>query len=198
MPRRYHPQDCSGDPSGSDRWRGLQDAADGSQGTRPAIKKGLGELPEALRRHLLDPLDDLLEPEAAVEGNVHLGETGHPAVGALEAEEEITLELLLGASQIRGTHRLIPNLSELPLDEVYHLLIVVAAGPRIDHEETAVAVGGAVRIDGVDEPSLLPDLLEQAGAHPAPEDRIEDRQGVAVPGRGREAIEPQGGVDLAE
>ena len=94
----------------------MKHAADGCQGARSPIKEELGKLLQALGRHLLDPLDDFLQPEAAVEIHVHLSEPGHPATGALEAEEEIAFELFLGAPKLRGTYRLIPDLPELGLD----------------------------------------------------------------------------------
>ena len=62
------------------------------------------------------------------------------------------------------------------LEDVVHL---ARAAAGVDAEQAAVGEAGGVRVHAVGQAALLPDLLEEAGAHPAAEGGVEHAQGPA-------------------
>ena len=53
-------------------------------------------------------------------------------------------------------------------------------GPGVDAEQAAIHKGGGERVDGVHQPALLPDLLEQPRRHAAAQQGAEQEGAVVV------------------
>src|SRR6202044_2445453 len=64
-------------------------------------------------------------------------------------------------------------------NEVDDLEGAVGGGSGVDAEGAGVAIGGEVGVDGVDEAALFADGLEEARAHAAAEDGVEQEGCVA-------------------
>src|SRR5215831_19338106 len=86
--------------------------------------------------------------------------------GALERHQQPCLHLCHGAIEFDGAQsRLEPN--RLLAQRRYQLGRLGLAGAGVDSKEPGVAISVDKGVNGVDQPSLLPNLLEQAGRHAA-------------------------------
>jgi hypothetical protein len=126
-----------------------------------------------------DALDDFVEVEEALEVHLLAREVRHARHGAFEREQEIALELVLGAAEFARLERLALEAAEFLHDEVDDLDGAIGRGSGVDAEGAGVAVGREVGVDGVDEATLFADGLEEAGTHAAAEDSVEQESGVA-------------------
>ena len=72
------------------------------------------------------------------------------------------------------------QLAEFVQDQVDGLQRLAGRGAGVDAERAGVAVGAQVGIDGVGQAALFADGLEEARAHAAAQDRVQDQGGVAV------------------
>ena len=94
-----------------------------------------------------------------------------------------------------------PSLLDLPhlLErDVQHALQVLRRAGGVDGLVAAVEVAVVVRHDGVDEAFLLADALEEARRHPAAEDGVEERRGIALVALLRKAARAEAEVNLLE
>ena len=102
----------------------------------------------------------------------------HAARGALEAEHQRPLEVVLRAPQFArveaaGLH--LPNLRDDHIDQFRHHVV---AAPGVDAEGTRILVRRQARKHRVGQATLLADVLEQARAHRAAERGVERIAGV--------------------
>ena len=152
------------------------------QGDGDAV--GLEEVPglghDLFLGDAFDAVEDLGDGEEALEVHLLAGEVGHAGHGAFEREEQIALELILGAAELAGLERLGFEAAKLLHDEVDDLKGAIRGGAGVDAEGAGVAVGVEVAVDGVDEAAFFADGLEEAGAHAAAEQGIEQQGGVTV------------------
>src|SRR5207253_8241987 len=95
-----------------------------------------------------------------------------------------------------GWRRLQPP--KLLHDQLDHGAGVGAPRASVDGQATDVAESVQAGEHGVDQPSLLANVLEQAGAHPSPEHRVEDIARKPFVVRLRIGRSPNQDVDLFE
>ena len=122
---------------------------------------------------LVDGEDRLLEQDGA-------SQRLHAAAGALHAEHELPLEVVLGARRWRR-----PSMSASRSRSASRMTRIASstascARAEVDGREAGVGVQRRVRVHGVGEAALLAHLLEEVRAPGAAEDGVDDEDGVAV------------------
>ncbi len=106
------------------------------------------------------------------------------------AQQDIALELVFGAGQFIQGERCLLQIAEFGQDQVNHFESLAGRGAGVDAEGPGVAIGAEVGVDGVGHAALFADGLEEARAHAAAQDGIQNERGVAVfvgDGRGGDA-----------
>ena len=112
--------------------------------------------------------------------DLHLpGQLLATAAGAFQRHQQAGLHLRAGAGQFGLGHAGL-HLAQLLERHRHQLLRLALAGAGIDAEQAAIHVGRGEGIDRIDQPALLPDLLEQARGHAAAQQGGEHHRGVVV------------------
>src|SRR5581483_1718590 len=107
-------------------------------------------------------------------------EVSHARAGAFQAEKNVALELILGAGKFFFTERNFFELAELGEDQLDNFENLARRSARVNAQRSGVAIWTEIRVDGVDHSALFTDGLEEARAHAATENGIEDECGIAV------------------
>ena len=152
---------------------------DGGERQGVGLPELAGQLLHVLRGDRVDAVDDLVDLEQLGAGDGGLADAVHAHRGALERQDEAALEVLLGAAQLVVGHRLGGEASQLGADDVAGGRQILLARPQEQADLAGVGVPDRVRAHGVGQAALLADLLEEAAAHRAAQDRVEHRLGVA-------------------
>ena len=155
------------------------EAAEKGEGDSVRMKEVGGHLHDLFFSDGFDAVEDFVEAEEALEVHLLAGEVGHAGHGAFEGEQEIALELILGAAELAWLERLGLEAAEFLHDEVDDLEGAVGGSSGVDAEGACVAIGSEVAVDGVDEAAFFADGLEEARAHAAAEDGVEQEGRVA-------------------
>ena len=156
------------------------EAAEEGDGDAVGVEEGLGLLLNLVGGNGIEAVEDFFDGEEVVEVHFLPGEIGHAGGGAFEAEEDVALDLLLGAAELFGGEECFFEAFELGHDEGDHFEGFVGGCAGVDAERAGVGVGAEVGVDGVGHAALFADGLEEAGAHAAAEDGVEDEGCVAV------------------
>src|SRR3954471_4388851 len=156
-----------------------------------------GEQVGADRPHLLlvdrvEPAEDLAHRQVLTVRQLALAEPAHPGAGVLEPQHDPALELAAAAGDLLGGQPVGGDAPEFLADQPEHLRPPLGRAPGIDREGPGARVVRERRADAVDQPALLPDLLEQPRAHPPADGGLQDRRGVAPRA---EAADPQPAVE---
>ena len=122
--------------------------------------------------HLVDAEDRLLQQDGPSQGL-------HPRAGALHAQHELALEVVLGARD-GGVRHVGLEVGEHVEDHAHGLFDRLLPRAEVHGREAGVGVERGVRVDRVGEAALLAHLLEQVRAPRSAEDRVDDEDGVAV------------------
>ena len=88
--------------------------------------------------------------------------------------------MLLREVELRFVDRRGADPRELLEDHVDARLNVARRGSGVDAEESGGAIGGLKRVDAVDEPALLANLLKEPARHASAEHRVEYRERIAA------------------
>src|SRR3954468_12741362 len=156
-----------------------------------------GEQVGADRSHLLlvdrvEPAEDLAHRQVLAVRQLALAEAAHPGAGVLQAEHQPALELAAAAGDLLGGQPVGGDAREFLPDQPEHLGHPLGGAPGVDGEGPGAGVVRERRTDAVDQPALLPDLLEEPRAHPPAAGGLQDRRGVAPL---VEAADPQPAVE---
>src|SRR5918994_7724732 len=90
---------------------------------------------------------------------------GRHRAAVLESHQQAPLAQLLGATQLIIWNSLVAQFTQLPDQRLDGLLDALQVGARRQHTLPDVGVRPEVAKDRVDETTLLPDFLEESGAH---------------------------------
>ncbi len=101
------------------------------------------------------------------------------AAGALERHQQRRLHLGAGAGQLGFRHALL-HLAQLLQRDRHQLRRLALAGAGVDAEQARIHVRRGERVDRIDQPALLPHLLEQPRRHAAAEQGREQQGRVVV------------------
>ena len=158
----------------------------------------------------MDESLDLLEPDG-VDGGEHLvhrqegaeaelllRQAVHAARGRLQRQDEVALEVILGAAELLGRDPVLLDRAQLLHERLEHLAEVGRVGARVDVEDSGVVERLRPGVHGVDEGLALAHLLEQPGRHAAPDDVVQEIESVALRRPVRDPRKPQDQVDLLE
>lgn len=94
------------------------EAAEQGESDTVGVKEGGGHFPDLLFSDAFDAGDDFVEVEESLEIHLLTREVGHARHGTFKREQEIALELVLGAAQFAGLERLGFEAPEFLHDEV--------------------------------------------------------------------------------
>ena len=106
----------------------------------------------------------------------------HAALGGLHAHDHVGLGLLPGTGELLVRRALLGKLGDHPADGLQSLLLGVPVQGHVDAVHAGVGMACPVGVDGIAQALLLPDLLEEAGGHPAAQDGGEGLEGEAPGG----------------
>jgi len=155
------------------------EATEHGEGDSVGVEEVCGHGHDLFFSDSFDALNDFVEIEEALEVHLLAREIRHARHGAFEREEEIALELVLGATELAGLQGLGVEAAEFLHDEVDDLDRAVRRGSCRDAERACIAIGGEVGVDGVDKSAFFADGLKEAGAHASAEDSVEKEGDVA-------------------
>src|SRR5690606_18392448 len=129
---------------------------------------------------LPDAGEGLVDAGVAAVDQLDGPESAHPGAGVLEAEREGAGDLALRPGQLELLDTRLAHAAELLGQQLDDLARAAGTAGGVHAEQSRIAVAGAEGVDGVGQPPLLADGLEQARGHAAAEHGHEHREGVAV------------------
>src|ERR1035437_9935557 len=114
------------------------------------------------RVHCADAGDDLINSNELVEVHLLARQVGHARIGALHPQQDVALDLILGAGQLFHAQQLLLQLAELLQYQLHHVQTLIYRGACKDAQGSGVAAGAHVGVDGVGHAPLLANGLEEA------------------------------------
>ena len=107
---------------------------------------------------------------------------GHPPAGVLEGQDQRALEVALGPLQLLGGEASPRDVPHLLSGDLQNIVGFGGGAPGVHGEEAGLGEHRVVAIDGICQPPLLPDLLEQPGRHPAAQRRVDhaERESLGI------------------
>src|SRR3954463_13600264 len=139
-----------------------------------------------------EPAEALAHRQVLTVRQLAFAEPAHPGAGVLQSEHQAALELAAAAGDLLGGQPVGGDAREFLADQPEHLRHPLGRAAGVDGEGPGARVVRERRADAVDQPALLPDLLEQPRAHPPADGGLQDRRGVAPL---VEAADPQPAVE---
>jgi hypothetical protein len=138
------------------------------------IEKFFRQIADNVFPHFVNSLKRSFDGEIGPKIDFIFRKAGHEIIRALEAEEEIPLQLFLGGFQFSVLERAFLEAVELFLDDFDDLLEGTLVGPRIDDHQTGINVRGKIGVNRIGQPAILADLLEKPRTHPPSEDGVQE------------------------
>src|SRR2546423_6050 len=141
---------------------------------------GTGMGPNVAGRHCVNLRQLLVDALDLAQQQLLVGEPECHAVGGLELQAETALGELLGARQLVRADLDIAQCAQLGHHGVHSVRCLLRLDPDVHADVTGVAVLLREAVHVVREAQALPDVQEQARAHPFAEHGVEEVQCVAV------------------
>ena len=138
------------------------EAAEEGDGDAVGEEEGAGLLLDLIGGDGIEAVEDFFDGEEVLEVHLLAGEVGHAGGGGFEAEEDVALDLLLGAVELFGGEEGVFEAGELGHDEGDHFEGLVGGGAGVDAEGAGVRVGAEIGVDGVGHAALFANGLEEA------------------------------------
>ena len=104
----------------------------------------------------------------------------HAGLDRLHPHEDVGLGLVPGPGELLLGGAVVGQLPHDGPDGLQGPLFLLLIQGGVDPQKAGVGVVGHIGVDGVAQPPLFPQLLEQPGGAPAPQDGVEQQQGVPL------------------